>query len=134
VCDQQIAGKLGIPGGYLRRVREHRPGLYDVNVNGWLAGDDRTFLLRCLRSGGGGVVRAFLSDRYKYIANLDVLLAALDGVRGAGVPVQVDGCDLTERRMYVRVVFSGLSWRTRRPAAVLSRWFRGLWCRCAGMG
>jgi hypothetical protein len=50
------------------------------------------------------VVRAFLSDGYKIIDNLDVLLAVLDGVRQAGAPVQVDGCDLTERRMYVRVV------------------------------
>jgi hypothetical protein len=104
VCDQGIADKLGIPGAYLRKLREQRPGLYDANVNGWLDGDDRRFLLRCLRGGTGtGVARAFLSDGYK-IDNLDVLLAALDGVRQAGFPVRVAGCDLTERRMYVRVV------------------------------
>jgi hypothetical protein len=33
-----------------------------------------------------------------------VLFAALDGVRQAGVPARVEGCDLTDRRMYVRVV------------------------------
>ena len=107
VCDQGVADKLGIPGAYLRRLREHKPGLYDANVNAWLDGDGRRFLLRCLRSvsgGGPGVVRAFLSDGYKIIDNLDVLLAVLDGVRQSGAPVQVDGCDLTERRMYVRVV------------------------------
>src|ERR1035438_1594089 len=88
-------------------MREHKPGLYDANVNGWLDGDGRRFLLRCLRPGSGdgtGAARAFLSDGYKIIDNLDVLLAALDGVRNAGVPVEVDGCDLTDRRMYVRVV------------------------------
>ena len=107
VCDQGLADKLGIPAAYLRRMREHKPGLYDANVNGWLDGDDRRFLLRCLRPGTGagtGVVRAFLSDGYKIIDNLDVLMAALDGVRNAGFPVEIDGCDLTERRMYVRVV------------------------------
>ena len=105
VCDQGIADKLGIPAGYLRRLREQRPGLYDANVNGWLAGDERRFLIRCLRGeSGAGAARAFLSDGYKIIDNLDVLLAALDGVRGSGVPAEVDGCDLTERRMYVRVV------------------------------
>jgi hypothetical protein len=105
VCDQGIADKLGIPAAYLRRLREQRPELYDANVNGWLDGDDRKFLIRCLRSeAGGGAARAFLSDGYKIIDNLDVLLAALDGVRSSGVPVEVDGCDLTERRMYVRVV------------------------------
>ncbi len=107
VCDQGVADKLGIPAAYLRRMREHKPGLYDANVNAWLDGDDRRFLLRCLRPASGegpGAARAFLSDGYKIIDNLDVLLAVLDGVRQAGAPVQVDGCDLTERRMYVRVV------------------------------
>jgi hypothetical protein len=107
VCDQGIADKLGIPGGYLRRLRAEKPCLYDANVNGWLEGDERKFLLRCLRPGTGegpGVMRAFLSDGYKIIDNLDVLLAALDGVRNSGFPVEIDGCDLTERRMYVRVV------------------------------
>jgi hypothetical protein len=107
VCDQGIADKLGIPAAYLRRMREHKPNLYDANVNGWLDGDDRRFLLRCLQpstGGGSGVARAFLSDGYKIIDNLDVLMAALDGVRNSGFPVEIDGCDLTERRMYVRVV------------------------------
>ena len=105
MCDQGIADKLGIPAAYLRKMREQKPDLYDANVNGWLAGDDRRFLLRCLRGENGmGAARAFLSDGYKIIDNLDVLLAALDGVRQAGMPVRVDGCDLTQRRMYVRIV------------------------------
>ena len=105
VCDQGMADKLGIPAAYLRKLREQRAGLYDANVNGWLDGDERRFLIRCLRGGSGaGVARAFLSDGYKIIDHLDVLLAALDGVRQAGFPVTVAGCDLTERRMYVRVV------------------------------
>ncbi len=117
VCDQGLADKLGIPAQYLRRMREQRPALYDANVNGWLAGDSRKFLVRCLRpstGAGPGAARAFLSDGYKRIDYLDVLLAALDGVRAAGVPVEVDGCDLTERRMYVRVVCEQV--RTLAPA------------------
>jgi hypothetical protein len=105
VCDGGIADKLGIPAAYLRRLREQRPALYDTNVNGWLEHDTRRFLIRGLRGdNGGGIARAFLSDGYKIIDNLDVLLAALDGVRQAGIEVQIDGCDLTERRMYVRIV------------------------------
>lgn len=104
VCDQGIAGKLAIPAAYLRRLREDHPVLYDANVNGWLERDDRKFLIRCLRgSGGTGIARAFLSDGYKFIDSLDGLLAALDGVRQSGYPVQVTGCDLSEQRMYVHV-------------------------------
>jgi hypothetical protein len=117
VCDQGLADKLGIPAAYLRRLREELPGLFDANVNGWLAGDPRKFLIRCLRPADGtgpGAARAFLSDGYKRIDNLDVLLAALDGVRASGMPVEVDGCDLTERRMYVRVTCEQV--RTLAPA------------------
>lgn len=105
VCDEGIADKLKIPSAYLRRTRVEAPDLYDANVNGWLHRYDRRFLIRGLRGeDDGGVARAFLSDGYKIIDNLDVLMSALDGVRRAGVPVNIDGCDLTDRRMYVRVV------------------------------
>jgi len=60
VCDGGLAARLGIPAGYLRRLRGEHPGLYDANVNGWLGRDDRSFLLRCLRpseGSGPGVVR-----------------------------------------------------------------------------
>ena len=106
VCDQGIADKLGIPGAYLRRLHADHVDLYDANVNGWLARADRKFLVRNLfeEDRGSGLARAFLSDGYRIIDNLDVLMAALDGVRQAGVQVKIDGCDLTERRMYVRIV------------------------------
>jgi hypothetical protein len=105
VCDAGIADKLGIPVAYLRKMRGSRPGLFDANVNGWLAGDDRSFLVRCLRGedGGTGVARAWVSDGYKTIDHLDTLMAVFDGIRAARQPVVIDSCDLTERRMYVRV-------------------------------
>jgi hypothetical protein len=131
IADEGIASKLGIPQTYLRRMRDGRTDLYDTNVNGWLhgrrpmfsrppvqgedlehlvkrpaiPGDDRSFLVRCFRGDDNesGIARAFLSDSYKVIDNLDVLMATLEGVHAAGVNVEVDRCDLTDRRMYVRV-------------------------------
>ncbi|WP_240318767.1 MULTISPECIES: hypothetical protein [unclassified Streptomyces] len=49
------------------------------------------------------MARALLSDSYKLMDNFDMLLAALDGVKQSGHPTRVTGCDLTDRRMYVRV-------------------------------
>jgi hypothetical protein len=107
VFDEGIGDKLGIHLGYLRKLRAQAIGLYDVNVNGWLDRSDpsRKFLVRCYRGhdGSAGVARALLSDGYKRIDHLDVLTAIMDGVRQAGIEVQVQGCDLTERRMYVRL-------------------------------
>jgi hypothetical protein len=121
MADDGIAQKLGIPLAYVRRTRAERPDLYDANVNGWLHGgaadtdggepaiyapDKRSFLLRLLKGDdeGTGVCRAFLSDKYRVIDNLDILTAALAGVREAGVDVEIDGCDLSDRKMYVRVL------------------------------
>lgn len=105
VFDEGIADKLKIPLSYIRRLREERPDLYDQNVNGWLEEDSRNFTVRLFRGDGyeEGVARAVLSDRYGVMDNLDVLTAALDGIAQTGVRVEIDGCDLTERRMYVRV-------------------------------
>ncbi|MFG1926837.1 DUF932 domain-containing protein [Cryptosporangium sp. NPDC048952] len=103
-----LAEKLKIPQAYLRRLATEHPTLFDANVNGWLDRTNRRFLVRCLRSDDGdgsghGVARAVLSDRYGRIDNLDVLYSVLEGIRGAGVAVNVDGCDLTDRRMYLRI-------------------------------
>jgi hypothetical protein len=114
VADEGISAKLGITLAYLRRLREHRPDLWDVNVNGWLHGNDlagvaadgRKFLVRLFQAEGDnlGVARAVLSDSYKVIDNLDALMATLDGIRQAGTEVEFDGLDLSERRLYARVV------------------------------
>jgi len=113
VGDEGVAEKLGIPTHYLRRLRGAATGMYDANVNGWLAVDDRKFLLRLLRGDGetetAGVLRAFLSDSYKTIDNFDVLLATLQGMRDAGIEHPAIQADLTDRRMYVRVTVPEIS-------------------------
>lgn len=128
VADEGLASRLGIPVGYLKSMRSTRPDLYDANVNGWLHGrrpkvrrsvdgteevvrdgvdpDGRNFLIRAFRGdapGDVGIARAVLSDRYRMVDNLDVLTAALDGVRASGANVEIRSCDLTDRRMYVKV-------------------------------
>lgn len=150
VFDEGIAEKLGVPLSYVRKMRDRRPDLYDANVNGWLhgrrerrrkghrngipfdelisepiPGDERSFLLRMFKGDDGepGIGRAFLSNSYSIMDNIDVLMAALDGVRKAGVDVQIDGCDLTDRRMYVRVVCP----EVKALAPTLLRDYRSPW-------
>ena len=110
VGDEGLASKLDIPLRYLRRLRAEHIPLLDANLNGWLLRDNRKFLVRVLRdesagqdAASHGVVRAVLSDGYRCIDNLDVVLAALAGVRGAGLGGLIVKADLTQRRMYVRV-------------------------------
>ena len=123
VFDEGLATKLGIPLAYVRLLRKERPDLYDANANGWLRGqnrvnsatkqvetiaaaDTRSFLVRAFRgddAGEVGIARALLSDRYAVLDNLDALMATLAGINAAGVHTEIDGCDLTDRRMYIRV-------------------------------
>lgn len=126
-CDSLISDKLGIGLNFLRWMRENRLDMYDATINALLHGgpvpaqpgtlaldedgglrypaDDRRFLLRLLRGDDAltGVARAFLSERYAVIDNLDVLVEALKAMRESGVTGQVTGCDLTDSRMYVKV-------------------------------
>jgi hypothetical protein len=99
-----MADKLGIPVAYLRRLRDEHLALYDANVNGWLAHQPgRRLPIRALLAEGDGIALAVLSERYRFVDNLDVLLAVLDGIRSAGADVEVRRRDLTERGMYVQV-------------------------------
>lgn len=169
VCDEGLASKLGIPVRYLNRLRSEAPDLYDANVNGWLHGrtihraadteviraaDPRSFLLRCFRGDGyEGVARALLSDSYRTMDNLDVLTAALDGIRRSGTEIEVHGCNLTDSRMYVDIAAPAVAalapillggyrnpfddpavdaQRARNQAADIERW-RGIAAR-EGMG
>lgn len=112
-ADSQIASKLDIPGRYLTRLRaDDRVDLYDANVNGLLRGspgvaepDPRSFLLRLFTGEPGepGMLRAFLSDRYGIIDNLDVLVAVLDGIRQADTQAEVRECDLSDTSMHCKV-------------------------------
>ncbi len=128
IADGHLAARLGIPPSYLKMLRAERVDLYDANVNGWTQGwtptgedsraanaypaDPRTVLLRSFVSDSDpsapGVLRAVLSERYGIIDNLDVLMAALDGVRETGTGIDVLGCDLTETRMTIRIAAPSL--------------------------
>lgn len=124
VCDEGLADKLGIPIGYLRKLRNEHVDLYDENINGWLdkkAGNH--YLLRTFRNMADdeGVARAFLSDRFGLgMDNFDMLVSALDGIRAAGVETRIDGADLSERRMVVRIVCEEI----KAYSSVLMRGYR----------
>jgi hypothetical protein len=117
IADGHFADKLKIPAVYMRRMREERIDLYDLNFNGWVHGSDepngdgfyppdpRTVTCRLYQADPGevGYFRAMLSDRPLLIDNLDVLTAALEGVKEAGIRVTIPSCNLSETRMVVKV-------------------------------
>lgn len=61
-------------------------------------------MLRLLQGDEGeeGVLRAALSDRYKIMDNLTVLLAVMEGIQRAGVNAVPSNFDLSDRRLFGR--------------------------------
>jgi hypothetical protein len=118
IFDEGVSNRLDIPRKYLRKMRDlgkaalagEQPDsaiadLLDHNVNVWLSGSDKQWFIRGFKADDAseGIARAFLSDRFNVIDNYDVLLSVLSGVKEAGLEVDITTCDLSERRMRVRI-------------------------------
>ncbi len=96
---RQLGSALGIPSKYYDKMQAEMPSLLAENVNSWLRTRDTRQTIRTL----DGSARAFLSDRYRRIDNAEIaavtlpILAEIDGV-------QIESCEITENRMYLKAV------------------------------
>lgn len=99
VAHRQIGSALGIPAKYYDKMRAENPELLAANVNGWFAHTPSTRMVRTL----DGTARAFLSERYRRIDNYEIAEAVLPII--ADIPeARVESCEVTEERMYIKVV------------------------------
>jgi len=96
---RQMGASLGIPAKYYDKMRSDYPELLTQNVNGWFGHEQSKHTIRTL----DGTARAFLSDRYRRIDNYDIAKAALP-VIGEMEGAKVESCEVTENRMYLKVV------------------------------
>ncbi len=100
IAHRQVGQHLKIPAQYYDRMRHEDPGLLATNVNHWLS---RQLTVRRMVRTMDGVARAFLSDRYRRIDNYEVAQAVLP-IIGAMDGASVVSCELTDSRMYLKVV------------------------------
>ena len=99
IAHRQLADYLSIPYRYYDRMRFEQPELLDNNINCWLNANPQKRMLRTL----DGKLRAFLSDRYRRLDNLELLHHILP------VITQMKGCevisqDITETHLYLKVI------------------------------
>jgi hypothetical protein len=96
---RQIGNALGIPAKYYDKMRAEAPFLLGANLGGWLSQSDKRYMVRTL----DGTARALLSDRYRRIDNYEIAQATLPII--GGMPdAKVESCEVTENRMYIKVV------------------------------
>ena len=96
-CHTQIAEKLEIPLKYYHKMEESAPELLTENVNTWLRQNGKEIFIR----GLGNSARAFLSDRYRVIDHLDVLLCALNELQAHDA--EIEECYLSDTEMNIKV-------------------------------
>ncbi len=101
LAHQQIANRLQIPLRYYQKMRTEYPTLLDDNVNSWLSQNAERRMVRVL----DGKVRAFLSDRYRRLDNLELATkSVLPTLQGMGKNIDIVSCDVTETHMYIKVI------------------------------
>ena len=96
VAHSQVAASVKIPKAYYDRMREQDPELLAHNVNTWFRKEPKNKMFRTLDN----TVRAFVSDRFRPLDNADLAEAVLPTL--ANLELQVESCELTERRMYIK--------------------------------
>ena len=104
VAHRQIGERLGIPRAYYKRLQAEAPYLLDVNVRHWFYNKPETRMLRTL----DGKIRAFLSDRYRRIDNLDLMERAVLPVLQATPGLTFHNAVLTDERLFIRALLPSL--------------------------
>ena len=79
---RQLGAYLGIPQKYYEKMLTENMGLLADNVNSWLSRSAETRLIRTM----DGRARAFLSDRYRRIDNLDIANITLPVIEDSRMP------------------------------------------------
>jgi len=102
ICHNQLGAYAGIPAKYYDRMREQAPDLLAENVTYWLEKNKETRLVRTL----DGRARAFLSNRYRTIDNVDVAEAVLPVLLRGGndLGLRIETCNVTESRLLIKAV------------------------------
>lgn len=107
---RQITTHTGVPANYSDRMLREAPRLLEHNINHWLNANPTLRMVRMLQPAtkeGPRVARAFLSNKYQRIDFERMLAYTLPTLEEVGV--RVLSTELTERRMYIKAVFPGLT-------------------------
>lgn len=102
---EQIGAHLAIPRKFYERLQASHPDLLENNVVSLFQREPARRMVRTL----DGNARAFLSDVYRRLDNFELLdRAVLPALAENGDGMQVFSCGLTDRRLYLKVVFPEL--------------------------
>lgn len=99
---KQIAARIGIPAKYYNRMCDSAPALLAANVNHWFHEEPERRMVRTI----DGRARAFLSDRYARIDNVDVAASIMPVLAEEASKGQLTiiSQEITDRKLYIKAV------------------------------
>lgn len=107
IAHNQIGQALGIPSKYYDKMRHENPSLLATNVNSWFIKEPKTRMVRTMVYDGADdtrrVMRALVSDKYRRIDNFEVAQTVLPIIADME-DARIESCEVTESRMYIKVV------------------------------
>jgi len=95
---RQIGQRCEIHAKYYDRMLNDAPALLATNVNHWLSNEPEKRMVRTL----DGSARAFLSERYRPLDNMDLAEQVIPAMMDAGC--EVVSCEVTDLRMFIKAV------------------------------
>lgn len=101
----QMATDLGIPKRYFDRMKDDAPALFRRNVHHWLYEEPKRRMIRSYEGAGVFTGRAWLSDRYRRLDNIEIATRLLPEFERMSSEVQFHNASITDDRFYVRAVF-----------------------------
>ena len=96
---RQMSAYLNIPWKYYERMHQEDIGLLAQNVNTWLRKGPEQRMIRTI----DGRARAFLSNRYRRIDNIDIARITLPIIQQMPDAIY-ESCNLSDDYMFIKVV------------------------------
>ncbi len=107
----QMATDLSIPKRYFDRMKVDAPDLFRTNVHHWMYQEPKARLLRGYRPVNEFepmTGRAWMSDRFRRLDNIEIARTLLPEFESLGMPVEFHQAAITDSRLYVRALFPSI--------------------------
>lgn len=106
----QMATDLGIPKRYFDRMKVDAPDLFKTNVHHWFQQEPKARLLRGITNGPGYPLtgRAWMSDKFRRLDNIEIARTLLPEFDNLGLPVEFHQAAITDTKLHIRALFPTL--------------------------
>jgi hypothetical protein len=108
----QMSTDLKIPKTYFDRMKLDAPGLFQTNVHHWLHNTPKRKLIRARHDGSIGepveVGRAWLSDRYRRLDNIEVAYKLLPELNNIGSQWEIHNASISDTKFHFRATFPSM--------------------------